>query len=529
MQTDADNYQSAASAPGVPDRSRRNLLKVFVGLPVLGALGFSFFRENRLAAERKKGILQALGLENLAPPNVLFPVVSGGGRRLRLGIIGFGSRGYQLANALGYMLPDHAAQLEQAHALEAWMLQEDLEVDVTGICDVFDMHAERGLKTISGGIRSGGSSTPAPQVKRYLRYTDMLADAAIDAVLIATPDHHHAQITMDAVRAGKHVYCEKSLCLTESELNEVYDTVRNGKVVFQLGHQYTQNAVFAQAREVIRKGILGNITLVETNTNRNTADGAWIRHIDRDGKAKPGDEQSIDWKQWLGNAPFVPFSIERFYSWTKYFDYDTGLIGQLFTHEYDAVNQLMRIGIPHSAVASGGIYFWKDDRDMADTLHCTFEYPERNMTLTYSANLANSKGRGRLFMGHDASMELDSGLTISVDRDSTRYRSEIDSGALEAGTPMITVNPGSGSVDAVTSATEKYYASRGLTTTNINGRIVDTTHLHVREWINCIRTGAVPSANIERAFEEGVTCLMAHRSYVEKRRVEWDPVARRIV
>ena len=94
---------------------------------------------------------------------------------------------------------------------------------------------------------------------------------------------------------------------------------------------------------------------------------------------------------------------------------------------------------------------------------------------------------------------------------------------------MISINPGSGNVDAVTSATSKYYASRGLTTTNINGHSVDVTHLHLKEWIDCIRNSGVPSANIERAFEEGVTCLMAHKSYIEKRRVEWDPVNRKII
>src|SRR5665647_501564 len=95
--------------------------------------------------------------------------------------------------------------------------------------------------------------------------------------------------------------------------------------------------------------------------------------------------------------------------------------------------------------------------------------------------------------------------------------------------PMVSFKPSSGKVDAITSATQKYYASRGLINTIINGHQVDLTHLHIKEWIDCIRNDGTPSANIERAFEEGVTCLMAHRAYVEKRRVEWDPVNRKIV
>jgi hypothetical protein len=94
---------------------------------------------------------------------------------------------------------------------------------------------------------------------------------------------------------------------------------------------------------------------VETTTNRNSPNGAWIRHLDANGNPKPGDAQSIDWKQWLGKAPEVPFSIRRFYSWARYFDYDTILFGQLFSHEYDAVNQLLRHGNPEN-----GIFFRED-------------------------------------------------------------------------------------------------------------------------------------------------------------------------
>ena len=120
-------------------------------------------------------------------------------------------------------------------------------------------------------------------------------------------------------------------------------------------------------------------------------------------------------------------------------------------------------------------------------------------------------------------------LKITVDNDSTRYKKQIDEGIIDASTPMLSINPNSGQVDAVTSATARYYASRGLTTTMINGHSVDITYLHIKEWIDCIRTGETPSDNIERAFEEGVACMMAQKSYIEKRRVDWDPVNRKIV
>lgn len=510
-----------------PSIKRRTVLKALAGIPVLGVFGLELSNKQSYDKEKKSRILKELGLDKIELPSL--QPMTGKSDVLRIGIIGFGNRATAHANGLGYMHPGDVEKAKTNNTLEDWLMQEDLNVAITGICDVFDLHAEHGLETARNTIRAGGGKVYDLPVKRYRTYQEMLDDKDIDAVMIATPDHSHAPITVAAAKAGKHVYCEKAPAHSEDQLEELYNTIKGGNIVYQLGHQVPQSVVFQQAKDIIRKDILGKITLIETTTNRNTADGAWIRHLDKDGKPKPGDEKSIDWDQWLGPAKKVPFSLDRFYNWTKFFDYDIGLIGQLFTHEFDSVNQLLHIGIPKSVVSSGGVYFWKDNREMADMLQCVFEYPEKDLTLLYSASLSSSLSRGRVFMGHDASMELGSAINIKADGESPRYKKQIDAGLIDSSTPMISFNPSSGRIDAVTSATEKYYASRGLTTTSINGRQVDITHLHIREWINCIRNGGTTSANIEMAYQEGVACLMAHKAYVEKRRVEWDPVNRKIV
>jgi hypothetical protein len=166
---------------------------------------------------------------------------------------------------------------------------------------------------------------------------------------------------------------------------------------------------------------------------------------------------------------------------------------------------------------------------MPDTLHAVFEYPDKDLTLMYSATLASSRNRGRVFMGHDASMELGNNIKITVDRNSTRFQKGIKSGIIDTASPAVSFNPNSGRVDAVTSASEKYYADRGLTSTTINGLPIDVTHLHLREWLTCIRENKTPSCNIDMAYQEGVTCLMAHKSYLEKRQVFWDDKNRKIV
>ncbi|WP_423129363.1 Gfo/Idh/MocA family protein [Gaoshiqia sp. Z1-71] len=508
---------------------RRTLLKAMAGAPILGLFGAGLLAQKKYTLAKRNSIIKELGIEPIEVSLPGYGTQKPGGDLVRIGIIGFGTRAVQLANALGFMHPDEVKTRQQRNTLDIWLGQEYLEVAVTGICDVFDLHAEKGLATAENTIRPGGGQAPKLPVKRYLSYHEMLADKDIDAVIIATPDHHHARMSIDAAKAGKHVYCEKSPALHEDELNELYHTVKNSPIVYQLGHQITQSIVFRQAREIIKKDILGKITLVETTSNRNTAEGAWIRHLDVKGTPKPGDQTTIDWQQWLGSTPTVPFSIERFYNWTQWFDYDHGMIGQLFTHEFDAVNQLLQIGIPETVVASGGHYYWKDGRDMPDSLHCVFEYPERELTLLYSGNLQSSRTRGRLFMGHDASMELGGNIIVKADQNSTRYRKGIESGLIDTSLPLLTYNPGAGQIDAVTSASEKYYASRGLTTTTINGRPVDVTHLHLREWLHCIRNGGTPGANIDMAYQEGIACIMAHHSYVEKRTVRWDKSNRKII
>lgn len=512
--------------------SRRSMLKALAGIPVLGFLGYQVLAKSNYHEKMKQEaprILKALNLDDIevSVPDITSPSVKGD--LIRLGIIGYGTRGVQLAKSLGFMTPQEVEERKKNNTLERWYGQQNLKVAITGICEVYDMRAEEGLICAKNPTHAERENTKILPVKRYRHYHEMLASDDIDAVIISTPDHHHAQITMDAVKAGKHVYCEKCFTRTEEELYRAYDVVKNGNVVFQLGHQIPQNQVFKQAKEIIRRNILGEIGLIETTTNRNSASGAWIRHLDDDGNLKPGNEQNIDWEQWLGSRPKVPFSKDRYYNWTKWFDYARGLFSQLFTHEFDAVNQLLNLGIPSTAVASGGIYHWKDNREMPDVLHAVYEYPERDLSFVYSASLGSSRDRGRLIMGREGSMDLGWNVNLMIDRKSEKFKEEIEKGIITPGENILTVDSGFEEVDGVSSATASYYASRGLIDTTINGKLVDVTHLHLKEWLNCIRHGGEPSANIETAFQETVAVHMGHKAYMEKRKVKWDPEKNRIV
>jgi len=511
---------------------RRDALKAMAGIPVLGLFGFEALRGIKYDAQNdaRKKIIDELGLDDLL--SSVKPITKISGELIRVGIIGFGVRGGHLAKALGYMSKEDYEEELKEGSLDAQIKDGNLNVSLAGICDVFDLHAEKGMAIADHDIFTGGELAKKYPAKRYMNYHDMLADPNIDAVMIATPDHHHARMTIDAVNAGKHVYCEKSPIHREEEIEPLYHAVKESGLVYQMGHQIPQNAVFQQAREIINRGLLGHISQVETATNRNSPTLAWIRHLNNSGKSKRGDEQSIDWEQWLGKAPEVPFSLERFYSWARFFDYDTGLFGQLFSHEFDAVNQLLKLGIPEMVSSTGGQYYYKEIGDMPDVLHTSFEYIKKGITLTYSGNLTSSKVRPRTIYGKDASMTIGESLTMTPDDRSEKYGELLDQGLIDSSRPMLEIAKGaslSKAVDAVSSASVQYYASRGLTTTNIGGQEWDVTHLHVKEWFDCIRNGGVPSANIDMAYQEAVTIAMADISYREQCRTKWDPLNKRIL
>jgi len=501
--------------------SRRDILKGLATVPVVGALMYGWYRKRKYDNLFKKAIQEEVKLDALNP--VLNRKVSND-KQIRLGIIGTGSRGRSLLKAAGFLRPESidqylkgASKNNSDKRYQEFLEQDDLNVVVNGVCDVYDINAERGLKACANIHRKPTGEEMGNMPKRYPNYKELLAAEDIDAVIIATPDHWHGTMTIEAAKTGKHVYCEKPLTWNVEETQKVVKAVQENNIVFQLGHQNRQTESYFKAREAYEKGILGKVSLVEVTTNRNSPNGAWVYNID-----KEAGKHNIDWEQFIGPAPDHPFSLERFFRWRCWWDYSTGLSGDLFTHEYDAMNQILGLGIPHSAVSSGGIYFYKDGRTVPDVLQQTFEYPHRDLTLIYSASLASNMRRGRRIMGHDAYMEVGGDLKIYADQGSTKYAEKIEAGLIDPMLPIYSYTPGMKQVDAITSPTEQYFAGRGLLYTYIRGKRVDTSHLHIRVWFNCIREGGNPSCNIDLAFEEAMTAHMGTIAYLENRKVYWD-------
>ena len=507
---------------------RREFIKSLATVPVVGALAYGWYRKKRFDNLLKSAIREEVQLENTNP---VMSVNAGAGKQIRLGIIGIGGRGTALMKAAGFVPPEtidnwieNAAVQSTDRRYRDFMAQDDLNLVVKGICDIYDVHAEKAMRAGANLHRKGAGGEMAPLPKRYRTYQELLAADDIDAVIIATPDHWHATITIAAANAGKHVYCEKPMTWRVDETYKVVEAVKKNNIVFQLGHQNRQLESYFKAKEAYEKGILGEVNLIELTTNRNSPVGAWVYPIE-----KKASRTNIDWEQFLGPAPYHPFSLERFFRWRCWWDYSSGLSGDLFTHDYDAMNQIMNLGIPHSAEASGGIYFYKDGRTVPDVLQQVFEYPQRNLTMLYSATLASNMRRGRRIMGHDAYMEVGHSLKIYADSGSTKYREKIKEQIIDPAVPIYSFTPGMKQVDAITSPTEQYFAERGLLYTYHNGKRVDTSHLHIKDWVNCIRNGGVPACNIDRGFEEAITAHMGTIAYRENRKVLWDPDKQKII
>ncbi len=494
---------------------RRDFIQSLATIPVFGGLVAGILAKESYDSSRQQEIFDELGIDLEMEDYVSESAEQKPKELVRLGLIGAGDRGIRLLRALGFFD-------DSPNKRDGRNITNDLNVTLVGVCDVYNGFVDKAVM-MSQRSRSAVHSRENKPAWRSSNYQELLDSNEIDAVIIATPDHWHAQMAVDAAKAGKHIYCEKCLTRTIEEAYLVKKVIKNSPIVFQYGHQNRQQSSFELARRVLQKNLLGKITLIKTHTHRNRPAGAWIRHLE-----KKIDPNHIDWQQWLGSTPHVQFTPSRFFGWQKFFEYSGGLPAHMFSHEYDAINQILDLGIPNSVMALGGIYYWNDDRNTPDVIQALFNYHDRGLMLTYDATLASrstdfiKSGSGsKLIYGSDAMMKLGLNFHVIPEKNSKRYKNKINSGLMTPESPFISYDPGTG-IDAITSASEKAYASQGLVYTYKGGEKVNVTHLHLKEWLDCIRDGRLPSCNIDRAFEDAITCLMATKSYRERRLVEWD-------
>jgi predicted dehydrogenase len=238
-------------------------------------------------------------------------------------------------------------------------------------------------------------------------YRDLLARNDVDGVFIATPDHWHAQMAIDAMAAGKDVYLQKPMTLTIGEARDVYRAAQKYSRVLQVGSQHLADPRIHKAKELIAAGEIGQLLWAQVTYSRNSVRGEWNYRIDAE-----GTPENIDWKQWLGSAPKRPFSAERYFRWRKYWDYSGGIATDLFYHRLGPLVYAMGAEFPTRVTGSGGIYVQKD-REVPDTYATLIEYPDFYIDISASmANAAANRFFPEAIYGHKGTLTVERGKVV---------------------------------------------------------------------------------------------------------------------
>jgi predicted dehydrogenase len=242
-------------------------------------------------------------------------------------------------------------------------------------------------------------------------YNEILARKDIDAVIIGTPDHWHKQASIDAMKAGKDVYCEKPMIHLYSDGPAMIEASKTTNRILQIGSQRVSSILYAKAKELLASGAIGKLNMVTAHWDRNSSMGAWNYTIPPN--ASP---ETCDWPRFVGTAPKIPFSAERFFQWRKWNDYGSGVAGDLFVHLFSGTHFVTGAHGPTQGMATGALRYWKDGRDADDVVLGLFDYPEGfNLSLRVNFVDGGEESESLVFTGDEGSMEI--GWTwVSVNR-----------------------------------------------------------------------------------------------------------------
>jgi predicted dehydrogenase len=387
--------------------------------------------------------------------------VIGANDRINVAVIGAGGRGFYVADKFDKYNGEKANSCQ-----------------IVGVCDVYQKRVNVAKDRFKVDLAT-------------LDYREILNRSDIDAVIVATPDHWHARIALEAMDKGKDVYLEKPMCHTIEEVKALIDTVRETKRVVQVGSQTTSGDQWHKARKAIADGMLGQHLMSQGSYHRNSVEGEWNWKIDPNaGPDKKGDDY-IDWKMFVANSANKsrPYDADRFFRFRKYWDYSGGIATDLFFHVMAPMNICWgEPQYPTRVSGSGGIYQFKDEREVPDTFHFIAEYA-KGFSVVLSSCMANSEHIPGLIRGHDASLIM------------------VEHGRFEGYAEHITVKPEKRVINA------DYKAKFGAEPVKIAVDNKDTMFTHIGNFLDCMRSRQKPTLDVETAARAQVTITMAVQSY----------------
>jgi predicted dehydrogenase len=420
----------------------------------------------------------------LLDPEPLFalPQSSPPGDRLRFGIIGVGMQGCGL--------------LPNAISLPG--------VECVAACDLYD-----GRHTLAREIVN--ANLPVTR-----RYQDLLENKDIDCLIAAVPDHWHKQIVVDAVNAGKDIYCEKPMSHSPADGVEMVAAAKKTGRIVQIGSQRVSSVICAKAKELVAQGMLGDLMMVEGMLGRNDPTGAWEY-------PPPPDlsPENLDWDTWQGNTPkraFDPFIFARWRCWKEY---GTGVAGDLLVHLISGMQFILGINeAPQRAMAMGGILRWKDGRDMPDVHATLFEYG--NVPVYMRINLGTETPETYRFMGSKGILELsESAVTFTpqagVDTSPSYYTNSFPKAMRDA---------------YVKKWHEEHDPAPGTGTTEeavtYRGPLMDDVKPHLWNFFQAVRTRQPVVEDAVFGHHAALACHLANESYFRRSAVYWDEASKTI-
>jgi predicted dehydrogenase len=349
---------------------------------------------------------------------------------------------------------------------------KDPAVRHVAVCDVYEPNLEAGLS-------AARSSVSKEQAKAYRNYKALLDDKSVDAVIIATPEHWHHRMLLDALAVGKDVYVEKPLCQTPEQGVELMDAARASKSVVQVGMQRRSYDLYLKARDIRAAGSLGAVRLVRSwwiNNSLRTASNAVLKG-------------PLDWEQWQGPAKRHALEPDRFFNWRAYKDYSGGIVADQGAHIYDGIHLIRGVGFPSVVNASGGLVHSK--ADTPETVVVAAEYPDDFLGI-FTINYAGMRYPTRL----DQLNQFDG-----------------DQARMDVGREFLAVYPQAQPEKASIAA---------------EGSFNSAAEMHVRNFLDCVRSRKEPNGTVEKGFQAALVVQLANRSLEFGRRMRWDIEKRKV-
>ncbi len=395
--------------------------------------------------------------------------IIGANDRINVGIIGVGGRGRSLQREI------------------MGLSEKTGQVQVVAVSDVY----EKRKKEAAERAKATG----------HLDYREIIAHKDVDAVVIATPDHWHARQAIEAMEAGKDVYLEKPMTKTADEAREVYENSVKTKRVLQIGSQTCSSDQWWKARQCVEQGMIGKLILSQGSYHRNSTGGEWNWPIDTEAGPHASGDNYIDWKMWLGPAPKRNWDPDRFFRFRKYWDYSGGIATDLFYHVMAPLNLAWGGGeFPYRVCGTGGIYIFKDEREVPDTFCLTADYPKEH-SVVLSSSMANRTHIPGLLRGHDGTIMM------------------VSHGQFEGRVDFITVTP-------ERHVAEEFQKKYGAPELQIQ---CEKRESHMENFLRSMRTREKPVLDGLTAYKAMVTIAMSVESYRQGQVMYFDEQKQKVV